>query len=128
MPPYAYQTDALHKAEHSFSLFGPEQKWPSAGFKVLMTAAMLCDSIALYGFGGSTVVDGHLFAHNRHDLAAEHAFMRRLADGEDLGADLGRRAILEFGEPDPGFVAALRKRLECLGKHGAVSIRGTEGL
>jgi len=120
--PYAYQTDDLHRVEHALSVFGPEQKVPSAGFKAFLTCAMLCDSIYLYGFAGTDALDGHFLAHSRHVLAEEHSFLDRASHGESLDADFVLRKMLDFGKPDPGLMTTMQRRLECLGGAGAIVV------
>lgn len=120
--PYARQSDLLHVAEHSFALFGDGKKVPSAGFKAFLTCAVLCNSISLYGFAGTSTLDGHFLAHTRHDLEMEHAVLERLAAGEIRDADFAHRKVLEHGKPDAAFVAKLKRRLGCLGMAGRISL------
>merc|ERR1719330_518125 len=120
--PYAYQSNALHAAEHSFALFGQEKKVPSAGFKAFMTCAILCDSIKLYGFSGDSTLDGHFLAHSRHDLDMEHKVFGRLSAGNISDSDFAPRKVIEHGQPDAAFVAKLKQRLACLGKAGNIVV------
>merc|ERR1712032_180397 len=54
---------------------------PSAGFESFFTMAPLCNSIRLYGFGGSANADGHMMNTKTHNYTAEHEVLEQLATG-----------------------------------------------
>merc|ERR1711920_1216317 len=74
--PVSHQSEALHFFEHNADVIGSfdfanaeSGRWkgeasmytarPSAGMKAFFSAALACDSLKVFGFGGRQTVDGH---------------------------------------------------------------------
>lgn len=54
---------------------------PTNGFQAFLTAAVVCKSLTVYGFGGTGTGDGHVIK-SVHDLWGEHEMMRHVIDGK----------------------------------------------
>jgi len=52
---------------------------PTTGFHAVATMAMLCQSVALYGFTGSDTYDGHIES-DQHGIELEHRWLQGLAN------------------------------------------------
>ena len=52
---------------------------PTTGFHAVATMALACGEVELYGFSGSTTIDGHVMTAD-HNIEAEHGALRRLIE------------------------------------------------
>lgn len=75
---------------------------PSTGFNAVITMALACASVSLFGFSGSGTVDDHFIGHN---IEAEHALLRQLVNHtmpddafpNQEAADRWRTAVVMYG-------------------------------
>ena len=52
---------------------------PTTGFHAIITMAFACRSVDLYGFSGSSTINGHVISGD-HGIEREHAVLRQLVD------------------------------------------------
>lgn len=71
----------------------PETNKPTTGLHAVVMMAFACATVRLYGFAGSTTLDGHPM-HVSHNIDAEHALLAFLAsaDVDELPASSEFRA------------------------------------
>lgn len=53
---------------------------PSTGLHAVITMAFACTNVTLFGFRGSSTIDGHHGGYAGHSIAAEHLLLQDLAD------------------------------------------------
>ena len=79
------ETDLLLEAVFDLRSFHPPgMNKPTTGLHALVAMGLLCSRVRLYGFAGTTTIDGHEEAGD-HNIAAEHALLAELvAKGDRL--------------------------------------------
>lgn len=71
---------------------------PSTGFHAMLTMAMHCKRLTVYGFDGDSSYDGHCITPE-HRLDIEHMIMQQLVHGQIVGLPTGwRSGQLAFGQ------------------------------
>lgn len=124
--PVGFQAAALQHFQHQvealglYNNFPPEEKplykvRPSGGMKAFFTAALLCDRLDLFGFGGAGTIDNHVLIG--HEFEKEHAFLDLVASGNLKETDLP--SSKNFSEAVAHFRArlVLQSRNRCITVH-----------
>ena len=76
--PYGIVRDEITDAVLELRGFEPEhENVPTTGFHAAIAMGLECHSLRLYGFAGSTTLDGHHMDAS-HDIETEHALLRQL--------------------------------------------------
>ena len=52
---------------------------PTTGFQAVISLALECKSVRLYGFAGTTSLDGHEMSAD-HGIEREHVLLRQLSE------------------------------------------------
>ena len=91
---------------------------PSGGLKAFFTFVLLCDTLSLFGFGGSGTIDGHKLSGHAFD--EEHSFLAKVARGALPGSALPKDKIGPHGALREAF-ARFGARLQCLSGRGRIA-------
>ena len=80
VPFYGVESDMTTTAVYQLRHFdGEGNRKPTTGFHAVVTFGLACRSLRLYGFEGSTSLDGHEIAAS-HGLEEEHVVLQALLD------------------------------------------------
>lgn len=94
----------------------------SGGLKAFLTFAPLCESIDLYGFGGTTNLDDHEI-NPKHNFTLEHLWFYSLERGELIDYDFEVKNTSAIGLDDArNFASMLRHNLNCLVANRKINI------
>lgn len=110
--PFAYQQDSVN--EFAYDLVGSSAQRPTTGFQAFLTFALICDSLDVYGFSGSSTADGHRMK-KVHNLTREHEIQHHLFGGDQARAVAFGESLLKG---NPGLHRKMLERI--LGKWDSV--------